>query len=71
MSHEKFVVPDLIKNSVNTLIANTLKQAAESLEGMKILELCEDEDTDLYEREVGYNQALTDAQKVLLGELDI
>ena len=53
---------------IKYLLADTLKEAAEALEGMKILELCEDKDTDLYEREVGYNQALTDAQKLLLGE---
>jgi hypothetical protein len=64
------------------LIANTLKQAAESLEGMKV----DIPTRELHNRSLGisnqarrksrwralkYNQALTDAQRLLGGELDI
>jgi len=54
----------------DTFIANTLKQAAEALEGMK-------KKNSAYEQrykeqamwaDIGYDQALTDAQKLLTGE---
>jgi len=55
---------------LNTLIANTLKQAAEALEGMK--HICTEEcyccGHPPCEYEMGHTDALTDAQKVLLGE---
>ncbi len=59
----------LSPEKVDEIIANTLKQAAEALEGMKY-----DYDRNLegynYYSDPTYahNQALTDAQKILLGE---
>lgn len=61
-----------IESYVSEAIANTLKQAAESLEGMKIEEIGyaknhKDTIEDIRRKE-GYNQALTDAQKMLTGD---
>jgi hypothetical protein len=47
---------------LDTLITDTANATLEYVKGvtgdMHIYEMCEDQDTDLYEREVGYNQAL-------------
>ena len=51
------------------IIANTLKQAAESLEGIKQKYYPPDGDFRPDTTEL-FNQGVTDAQKVLLGELD-
>jgi len=63
----------------NTFISDTLKQPAWALEGMKNKRYYEsithgDEDMRVIQArsmEIGHNSALTDAQKVLIGELDI
>jgi hypothetical protein len=63
-----------VNSVIDTLIANTLKQAAEALEGMKInkdhvlIGNMEFQVESLYAD--GHDRALTDAQR-LLGELDI
>jgi hypothetical protein len=51
--------------TVNTLIANTLKQAAEEIEKLK-----RTDDTQM-SHDHTYDEALTDAQKLIRGELDI
>ncbi len=55
---------------MDALIANTLKQAAEALEGMK-QEIFGDPEMNLNIKKQSRNKTLTDARKVLLGELDI
>lgn len=35
-----------------------MEEVLEEIKKLQILELCEDKDTDLYEREVGFNRAL-------------
>ncbi len=55
--------------SMNQQIANTLKQAAEALEGLEKKDLPSAlKDPAGFCKGIGYNQALTDAQKLLLGE---
>lgn len=62
------------EKALDTLIANTLKQAAEALEGLKTEEPLYVGKTqyEFYKGDIRWvaNHALTDAQKLLRGELD-
>ena len=64
-----------IPHIIDTLIANTLKQAAEALEDMKqIAHINQDHICRFNDGEQVcdcFNSALTDAQKIIRGELDI
>ena len=55
------------EEDIDQILANTLKQAAEALEGMKGKEIIHLGSRDT-KAEQFYAQALTDAQKLLLGE---
>lgn len=64
--------PAIFLTDVETLITNTLKQAAEALEGMKIKpRRLDTTDSLLGQKQSVWNGALTDAQKLIRGELDI
>lgn len=53
---------------LNTLIADTLKQAAEALEGIKTCNEKAYRLPDAYVAEISYDKAISNAQKILVGE---